>query len=467
MNLPWLSNKCGPLAAAFSLALTLGACGSDGSGREPESGYSQAHAWERIVVARVEESGTTIPFVVARQSDDRQVHMAYYNSITAQNDTVYHRLHYLVWDPSTETSTSRVVANRQAPSGLNGFDRCDQFDLAVDGSTPVLIYPTYEINTVLQQAEADIMVNRYEMDAWNENTGAVGYVDRNPVYQDGHTTENMSVAVDRLGGVHFCYQYFTEGMDSANYRYPDLYYAYYPRDELAVPITDIGQYADIEEQVDGNLFSTYGDHNSVGFYCKLLLAPDDERPVIVYGEHGEDFAGSFALKVAAKNTSGQWRRETIDALPDGWTVGGIDAAFYPPDPEDPEAERPLAIAYALRSPSPEADDAHRLLFAVKRNGQWTTEIVDETTWCGTHCALAFSPDRLPAIAYFDEQSHSGRSHQYLKFARFNGLLWVKESAAEQGLLGRHNSLWFDARGRPTICTYAEEDSQIVLIRQIN
>lgn len=466
MNWPWSLNSIASLAWASALAVLLWACGGGDSATEPEGGYSLTHNWERISVAQVEESGTTIPFVVARQTANRQVHLAYYNAVPAANDTWYHQLNYLVWHPSTGTSTSRVVANRPAPTGLDGFDRCDQFDLTVDGSTPVLIYPTYEINPVLQQAEADIMLNRYEAGAWNESTGAVGYVDRNPVYQDGHATEDMSVAVDSRGDIHFCYQYFTEGMDSANFRYPDLYYVHRDRDSLGDIITDIQQYATIEERVDGNAFSTYGVHNSVGFFCKLVLDPD-ELPVIVYGEHGENFAGTFALKVASKNAAGQWHRETVDALPDGWTVGGIDAAFYPLDPEDPEAERPLAIAYSLRSPSPEPDDAHRLLFAVRQNGQWTTSIVDETTWCGTHCALAFTPDRFPAIAYFDEQSHSGRIHHYLKYAQFNGVLWVKESAEEQGIVGRYNSLWFDAAGRPTICTYADEDNEIVLIRQIN
>jgi hypothetical protein len=465
MNMPWSFNKIVPLTcAAALLTLSLGACGGGGSSSQPEAGYSQTHTWERISVARVEESGTTVPFVVARQAANRQVHLAYYHAVPAPNDAWYHQLHYLVWNPSTRSSTTRVVANRPAPSGVDGFDRCDQFDLALDGTSPVLIYPTYEINPVLQQAEADIMVNRYDAGVWNEIIGAVGYVDRNPVYQDGHATENMSVAVDSRGGIHICYQYFTEGMDSANFRYPDLYYVYRDRDSLDDPMTDIGQFAAIEEQVDGNQFSTYGIHNSVGFFCKLILSPDG-LPVIVYGEHGENFAGTFALKVATKTAAGPWRRETIDALPDGWTVGGIDAAFYPPDPEDPDAERPLAIAYSLRSPSPEPDDGHRLLFAVNRDGQWTTGIVDETTWCGTHCALAFTPDRLPAIAYLDEQSHSGRIHHHLKYARFNGLLWVRESAEEQARVGRFNSLWFDAGGRPTICTYADEDDEIVLIRQ--
>lgn len=457
------------------LLISLWACEDGGSTPEKDAGYSQTHNWERLVVVpELEESGLTIAHVVARQAENRQVHIAYYSAVEASPDTWYQQLNYLVWNPSTGGTTTRVVENRPAPNGVPGFDRCDQFDLALDISTPVLIYPTYEINSVLQQVEADIMVNTYEVGTWNETTGAVGFVERNPVYQDGHVRDSMSVAVDSQGDIHFCYQYFTEGMDSANYRYPDLYYAHRDRATLADPITDIQQYANIEELVDGNSFSSYGVHNSVGYHCKLILDPD-ELPVIVYSEHGENFNGTFALKVAYRNASGGWVRETVESLPDGWTVGAISAAFYPPpedpvtpvDPEAPEAERPLAIAYALRSPSPEPDEAHHLKFAVKRNGRWTNEIVDETTWCGTHCALAFTPDGFPAIAYYDEQSHSGRTHQYLKYAEFNGLLWSRESADEQGNVGRFNSLWFDGRGLPTICTFSDEDNQILLIRQIN
>ena len=447
------------------LMLAMCACGTTADAPPKAAGHSLAHDWQRISVAQFEESGTTIPFVVARQAEDRNVHIAYYFAETAPDDTSYQRLNYLVWNPDEGNIMSRAVDNRPAPTGVDGFDRCDQFDLALDQSTPVLIYPTYKVHPTLLQKEADIMVNLFQGGGWNEATGAIGFVERNPVFQDGHATENMSVAVDSLGNIHISYQFYTEGIDSANFRYPDLHYVYRDRASLFDPL-GVDDFDAIEEQVDGNQFSTYGDHNSVGYFCKLILDPQ-ELPVIIYGEHGEQFNGTFALKAAFRNASGQWSRETIDALPDGWTVGGISAAFYPPDPDDPEAERPLAVAYALRSPSPEPDDAHRLMFAVKRSGQWSIEIVDETNWCGTHCSLAFTPQGLPAIAYFDEQSHSGRTHQHLRYAQFNGLMWQTQTADEFGIVGQHNSLWFDANGTPNICTYSDEDNEILIVRRVN
>ncbi len=466
MNSSCMRNKrISRLAWIFLLFAAVSACSSDDSVPPKEAGFSQTHNWQRISVTQLNESGTTIPYVVARPAADGNVHIAYYGSAAAPDGTPIHRLNYLIWNPATQAMTTHVVENRPGPTGYDGFDRCDQFDLALDGTTPVFIYPTYEIHPTMLQAEADIMVNLFDGASWNEATGAIGFVERNPVFQDGHATENMSVTVDDQGNVHLCYQFFTEGIDSANYRYPDLHYVFRDRATLFDPMAT-GDYQAIEEHVDGNQFTTFGIHNSVGFHCKVLLDPDG-MPVIVYGEYGEQFNGEFALKVAYRNAAGQWRREIVDALPDGWTLSGISAAFYPPDPENPEAERALAIAYALHSPSPEPDDGHRLLFAVKREGQWTTEIVDETTWCGADCVLAFTPDGYPAIAYFDEQSHSGRPHQFLKYAEFNGVLWSRESAEEQGIVGRYNSLWFDAAGRANICTYSDEDNEILIIRRIN
>jgi hypothetical protein len=474
MNLSWSVHKIGCLfwrvhrgAAWCAILLILCACGGGPEqAAEVQDKEGQPSNWQRISIVQVEEIGTTVPFVVARQGANADIHLAWYNAVSVPEDHQYHQIHHLVWNAQTHATSGSVVVNRPAPSGVDGFDRCDQFDMTVDGDVPILIYPTYQINEVLQQVEADIMVNLFEQGGWRENTGAVGFVERNPVYQDGHTTENMSVAADSQGSIHFCYQYFTEGMDSANFRYPDLYYAHWERTDLADPIDDITQYAQIEELVDGNTFSTYGIHNSVGYFCKLIV-DDQDLPVIVYAEHGENFMGTYALKAAFKDEGGQWHRQTVEVLPDGWEIGAISAAFYPPDLENPDAERPLAIAYAIRVPDPEPDSGHHLKYATNRGGQWSTELVDETTWCGAHCSLAFNAQGQPAIAYHDEQSHLGRLHQFLKYAEFDGLRWNRESAEEYGIVGRYNTLWFDSQGVPNICTFSDEDNEIVVIRQIN
>jgi hypothetical protein len=458
------------------LLLTTGALCACGGGPDDsvifDDGNRHPNNWQRIRVTQLDENGSTLPFVTARQSSSGNVHIAYYNADTSSDGTLYNRLLHLVWDPASQNLTRDIVDNRPAPSGVNGFDRCDQFDFVLDAdNTPIFIYPTYEVNPVLQQVEADIMLNLYESGHWYETTGAVGYVDRNPVYQDGHATENMSMAVDSQGNIHFCYQYFTEGMDSANFRYPDLYYALRQRSTIHEPISDIQAYAAIEELVDGNAFTTYGDHNSVGYFCKLILDENDQ-PHIFYAEHGEDFMGTFALKVAYKNASGQWRRQVIETLDDGWEIDGLSAAMYPPEKDPPDGEeqataRPMAVAYGIRVPSPEPDNGHHLRFASNRDGDWVSEVVDESTWCGSRCSLAIDANGIPAIAYFDEQSHAGRLHQFLKYAEFSGLRWITESVDEYGDVGRYNTLWFNGGEIPTICTFSDEDNDILIIRQTN
>ncbi len=469
-----MSSVCRPGSLAFYLSLffltaaCLCACGGGSSSETNlDDGNRHPNNWQRIQVAQLEENGTTLPYVVARQASDGNVHIAYYSAVIESEDIQYDRLNHLVWNPGNHAMLSSVVENKPAPSGVSGFDQCDQFDFALDaGDTPVFIYPTYEVDAVLQQKEADIMVNIFEGGQWSETTGAIGYVARNGVYQDGHISENMSMAVDSRGNIHFCYQYFTEGMDSANFRYPDLYYVMRDRGTIHEPITTNDGYAQIEELVEGNAFSNYGVHNSVGYFCKLILDENDQ-PYIFYAEHGENYMGTFALKLAYKNASGQWQHQVIETLEDGWKVGGISAAFFPADPQDPEAERVMAVAYALRSPDPQPDDAHRLMFATNREGTWTSEIVDETTWCGTYCSLAIDADGTPAIAYYDEQSHSGRTHQFLKYAEYTGLSWMHESVDEYGNVGRFNTLWFDSGNAPNICTFSDEDNEILIVRQIN
>jgi hypothetical protein len=107
------------------------------------------------------------------------------------------------------------------------------------------------------------------------------------------------------------------------------------------------------------------------------------------------------------------------------------------------------------------------LFASNQSGEWVAQIVDETTWCGSYCSLAYTPDGQPAVAYLDEQSHSGRIHHFLKYAEFNGFRWHHESAEEYGNVGKYNTLWFDDQGVPHISTYSDENNEIVVIRRSN
>lgn len=447
------------LALILFLLLSVG-CGGDGSGieNEAEETNSQPNQWEVFEVAQVDEVGSSLPYVAARPDSDGNVHIAFYNAVTDTDGGNYHQINYVVWNPDDGLVSRDVLENRAAPSGVDGFETCVQFDFVLDADElPVFIYPTNEVHSELFQEEADVMINFGGGGLWSEYTGAIGYVARNPVYTDGHATANMSVAVDASGDVHIAYQFFTEGMDSANYSYPDLFYARRSRDGLGAELVDAG-YASFEEAVDGNTYSTYGVHNSVGYFCRLVLDADG-NPVIVYSEQTELMVGTYALKMATRDDTGTWQVETIETLEDEWTIGGISTAFY----EDGS----LAVAYALRAPNPEPDDAHRLKFATNQSGEWSSVVVDESTWCGRYCSLAINSQGLPAIAYWDEQSHSYRDHLFLKYAVYDGLWWETETVDEIDATGKYNSLWFDNDDRPNICSYSDDEDQILIFRLIN
>jgi hypothetical protein len=445
------------LLLLFLIAAGYGCGGGGDIGNDAQEVNRQPDQWHKYTVARVDEVGTSLPYVTARPDTDGNVHVAYYNAVTLPDETSYRQLHHLIWHPQNGGHSQEVIENKPAPSGVDGFDRCAQFDFALDADNrPVFIYPVEEVYVPLAQIEADIMINFNENGAWSEFLGAMGFVERNPVYFDGHATSNMSVAIDSNNDIHIAYQFFTEGMDSANYRYPDLFYIHRIRDALEQGLSGL-QYGAMEEPVDGNTFSSFGVHNSVGYYCKLILDEQD-LPVIVYAEHSVSYAGPFALKMAYKNEAGQWQQEIVAALPAEWKVGGISAAFYP--------DGSLGIAYALKSPAPEPDNAHRLKFATNQSGEWISAIVDESTWCGDHCSLAINSEGMPAVVYYDEQSHSDRIHRFLKFARFDGIRWVRETVDEYGNTGLFNTLWFDTNDTPYICSYSDEDNQILIFEFI-
>jgi hypothetical protein len=445
------------LLLLFLTATSYGCGSSGGIGNDTQEVNRQPNQWEKYAVAFVDEVGTTLPYVTAKPDTDGNVHIAYYNAVTLPDETSYHQLNRLMWNSHNGSYSQEVIENKLAPSGVDGFDRCAQFDFALDvNNVPVFTYSVEEVYVPLAQIESDIMINFNENGAWSEYMGAIGFVERNPVYFDGHATSNMSVAVDSNNDIHIAYQFFTEGMDSANYRYPDLFYIYRGRDSLDQVLTG-PQYGAMEESVDGNTFSTYGVHNSVGYFCKLILDEED-RPVIVYAEHSETYGGTFALKMATKTGGGNWHREIVETLPPEWKVGGISAAFYP--------DGSLGIAYALKAPAPEPDNAHRLKFATNQSGEWISVIVDETTWCGDHCSLAINSEGIPAVAYYDEQSHSNRTHRFLKFAQFDGIRWVRETVDEYDNTGLFNTLWFDLNDIPYICSYSDEDNEIYIFELI-
>lgn len=468
------------LLALLILVLSLSACGSDDGGDGPPDATRTTSRWDRYAVAEVAENGTTIPWVKAKYDEvSGSVHLAYFSGAVIQGATsaedIYHQqLRYAVWNLGATNIGSTIIDNRPSysgydtpPNGLN-FDRTSQFGMDMDPTTgePVLIYPVDEFHPLpYSQIEGDIMINILTDYGWMEYIGAYGYVERNPAYRDGDLRANMSVAVDHLGDIHMCYQFYTEGMDRNNEIYPDLFYATRERATLA-DSRELADFMAIEENVDGNSYSTFGIMNSVGYYCQMLLAPVDEeadpvpppQPIIVYAQRRDSYGGdNNALKIAYRNGADNWRVEVLDQLSGDQQVNGISAAFYP--------DGSLGIAYAIKVPYPEPDNGHRLKYISNQTGEWVIDLIDEATWCGAHPSLAIDAEGNPSVAYYDERSHSYRPHHFLKFAHYAVNRWVHESIDEYNEIGLYNTLWLDLEGRANICSYSDEENAIFIYRQ--
>ena len=64
------------------------------------------------------------------------------------------------------------------------------------------------------------------------------------------------------------------------------------------------------------------------------------------------------------------------------------------------------------------------------------------------------------------ETYSGYELKNLKLARFNGISWTdREVVASTGDVGLYNSLWFDERGYPMICSYFGTEDSIYIFYQ--
>jgi len=81
----------------------------------------------------------------------------------------------------------------------------------------------------------------------------------------------------------------------------------------------------------------------------------------------------------------------------------------------------------------------------EHNGtSWQFTTVDATNGTGSAASLGFTPQRWPAISYFNDSTNE------LMYASFNGLTWSKTAVAPVADDIEHTSLAFSAAGRPAI-----------------
>lgn len=419
----------------------LGCGGEDGSGRtentNPESPARNTAAmrWENIPAARIEAGGMLSPRVRAAMDARGTVHLAYFED----DDNTTCRVQYLAID--NPYGALRTLSGPE-PEPVAGIDNCAALSLDLDqDNLPVLSYRGGAIRECGGEQQSDAMLSLKAAGGWGEYTGATGEVLRNPVFRDGLAGTEVSVAVDSEGAIHLAYQFFYEGCDAMNYRYPDL--CYVKKDHSALSASAL------EETVEGNQYDDGGNvQNSVGYHCVITLDSGD-NPVIFY--YAELPGNTRGLRMARKQ-QGIWEKEWIE---EGCLIGSISSARC-------DAGGFFGVAYYVKEYSDGRADHHCLRYAEEKASSWRIQMVDDTSWCGDYCSLAYDAAGSAAIAYYELQSHSGYAANNLRFAHLQEGVWKRETVASSGDIGRYNSLWFDGQNRPVICSYSGTERTVYL-----
>ncbi|MEW5803044.1 MAG: hypothetical protein AB1847_13165 [bacterium] len=447
------------LALLFLSISAAGGCGGGGggggredSGQPDEQPYNILQIkWGQTALARIEAGGMLSPRIEAAFDGSGKVHLAYFQD---GSDTPY-RIRYMTADGQAPRSLSP-----SEPATVAGIDNCAALSLALgQDNLPVIAYRGGMIRECGREQQSDAMIS-LKSDTWAEYTGAIGVVERNPVFHDGLAGTEISAVVDSQGNVHLAYQFFYEGCDAMNQRYPDLCYVRKDRSALdgAVP----------EETVEGNQYDGDNIQNSVGYHCALTL-DGEENPVIFYYAELPDH--TQGLRVARKR-NGVWEKEWIE---EGCVVGSIACARC-------DAGGFLGVAYYVEEYSDGYGDgysggqvdSHCLRYAqeiasswegASSQGEgsfWRVQMVDNASFCGDYCSLAYDAEGSAAIAYYELKSHSGYDLNNLKLARFQQGVWKSEVVASEGDIGLYNTLWFDGSQRPVICSYSRTEDTIFL-----
>jgi hypothetical protein len=424
------------LALAASVVSCGGGAGSSGgdSGTDnPTLPKEETLSWQRTQVAELAGGGMLIPNVQATVDAQGVAHVVYFDDAGAA-ETPY-RLRHVTVDIDR---SARVTAS--AAETVVELDNSSA--LAVDPggvAGPLVAYQGGLKRECGSEQQSDAMISVNDAGAWEEYTAAIGDVERNPVFTDGLAGGSMSVATDSQGNIHLCYQFFYEGCDAMNFRYPDLRYVWIDRDQIET-------YSPVEETVEGNDYVNENVQNTVGEHCAIVVDGNDDPAVFYYAVLADHTNG---LRVARRH-EGEWQTEWVEQ---GCEVGAISGAVS-------AADGSLAVAYYVRSYNEETDDGHTLKYADLEEGSWKVQVVDETARCGDHCSLAFDAQDRPGIAYYEMTNHSGYERKNLKLALFDGSTWERETVEDDGDIGLYNSLAFDGDDHPMIWTYSQTERSI-------
>ena len=343
-----------------------------------------------------------------------------------------------------DTQTSET----SEPETVITVDNCGAISATVNANGDFLVGYRGGVPKVCgDYKQADAMFSVSNAGAWEEYTGAIGFVERNDYFEDGYVNGDMSMVTDSDGNIHMCFQFMYEGCDAMNFTYPDLNYIMKSAGALAADVP--------EEQVEGSFFYPGGGvQNSVGYHCQMIL-DNDENPVIFYYAVLAD--DSFGLRMARK-ISGEWVKSWVETDVTVGAIscttdaaGNIGVAYYVTnyiDPYNPSEETPACLRYAQNT--------------VAAPETWTVAMVDDSSLCGKYPSLAFDSSGTPAIAYYDVETYTGYDRNNLKMATYGSGAWIRETVAETGDIGWYNTLWFDEEDLPYICTYSQSEKRIYI-----
>ncbi len=415
--------------------------------------------WQIDTLLNLDSGGTVMPNVKAVKGSNGRIHIIYFSDAPAAGNNLIYTLNYLIWIPQSELLLQQNPKPQGPQEGIEGLDNSRPAALALDDQdTPIIVYQGGNIRPMGAEEQSDVMISLIEDIDWAEYTGAIGYVERNP-FHDGLARPDLDVAVDSNGDIHLCFQFFYEGIDADNERYPDINYVLKHRLELNEPSRE-EDWAIYEETVHGNEFQgSTAIHNSVGYHCKMVL-DSSGQPVIIYAEHTE-ITNTHTLWAAYRVAADQWQRQAIDQFDGSWRVNDISAAVSPVDGS-------LAVAYQLKDMANRPDEGDHLRFVQEVDGVWARPmVVDNRSSCGDYVSLTYDSNGTPAVAYFDDQSHAGHRNQNLKLAHFNGATWQSETVSDAGNVGYYNSIWFDDSGRVNICSYSRSEDAILIFSKLS
>jgi hypothetical protein len=465
-----------PIIAFLMLmsAAVYGCGGGPESDKEtsPHPNIPQTQNWDRFDVLDLGGDAASVPNVRAHVDSQGYVHLFYYKLGEQHDGRVRYQIHHAVWDSQTLALVGEEEMLDVTPAYPNDGDSGLNNSLVLDAGVttdglPIVAYqggrlagtPGGEL-ACNQTSQGDIMLNLFNGSNWNEYLGIYGDADaKNPYFTDGYVGTHGSLAVDSQDRIHMVAQFYYEMCDEHARNNPDLMYVRQTMNQLD------GSYSTGWEQLvdDHNVYTgTFASNvTQMGYFCDLTLDLQD-HPIIVYmGTPGPDEQTDpvTSLRMAHDDDGdGQWTIEVIEELRN-WQVKRLSVAVAP--------DGTIGVAYFMEEID-DTDFPNHLRYAYRQpGGEWENDIVDVSSHCGDFPSLAFDANSLPVIAYYDIHANSGsyRPRKDLRFARYNGGPWKKETVASAGDIGRYNAVWIDADNLINICTYELNNQQIAVFRE--